>query len=276
MFQDIAPHIFHNEFTPRPPRDEDYVFLYQKNAALLQEKNGAAALPTVETVKKEFPEAAEALTYLFTVDGTGIFLSTRAVPERKDFKPAPVFAFRELTPDWMAFAGATAFHLAGWYEARRYCGRCGTMTAPKSDERALVCPKCGLVEYPKISPVVIVAITDGDRLLLTKYAAGYNRYALVAGYAEVGETLEDAVRREVMEEVGLRVKNLRYYESQPWAFSQSLLSGFRAELDGDPEPRIDRKELSEAVWFDRRAIPPGDSTMSLTWTMVEAFRAGEL
>ncbi|MCL2610926.1 MAG: NUDIX domain-containing protein, partial [Defluviitaleaceae bacterium] len=122
------------------------------------------------------------------------------------------------------------------------------------------------------SPVIIVGIIDGERILLTKYASGYDRYALVAGFVEIGETLEDAVRREIKEEVGLNVCNIRYYKSQPWAFSQSLLMGFFADVYGDDNVTIDKRELSEATWFHREDIPKGYTTISLTWTMIEAFR----
>ena len=185
--------------------------------------------------------------------------------------------FRKFEPGWLAFAGATAAHLGQWYAQRRFCGKCSAPLSHKPDERALLCKDCGLVEYPKIAPVVIAGIIDGDRLLLTRNAAGtYRQYALVAGYVEIGETLEDAVRREVLEEVGLHVKNIRYYKSQPWAFSGSLLSGFFVELDGSDQITLDTRELSEAVWLRREDIPPAPSGFSLTWTMIEAFRLGQV
>lgn len=240
----------------------------------MEETGGVLTLPRYEVSAETFPEAVNDLIYLFSVDETAFFLTLREVPETGQFKYQNAFVFRDLKPSWMAFAGATASHLALWYETHRYCGRCTTPMVHKKDERAVVCPQCGNIEYPRISPVVIVGITDGDRILLTKYAAGYNRYALVAGFVEIGETLERTVQREVLEEVGLNVKNIRYYKSQPWAFSGSVLSGFYADLDGSDIVTVDKNELAEADWFDRQSIPPGDSTMSLTWTMVEAFRSG--
>ena len=141
----------------------------------------------------------------------------------------------------------------------------------------MVCPLCGHISYPQICPSVIVAITDKDRILLTKYASGHSsfkRYALVAGYSEVGESLEDTVRREVMEEVGLRVKNIRYYKSQPWAFSGSLLMGFFCDLDGSDEITLDADELSEAAWFHRDEINLEDDHISLTREMIIKFKEG--
>lgn len=145
----------------------------------------------------------------------------------------------------------------------------------------MACPSCGQVSYPQICPSVIVAITDNDKILLTKYASGhssYQNYALVAGYSEVGESLEDTVRREVMEEVGLRVKNIRYYKSQPWSFSGALLVGFACEVEGSREISMDEEELSAAVWFRRGEMPKNRSQadISLTGEMMQAFEEGLL
>ena len=141
---------------------------------------------------------------------------------------------------------------------------------------ASFCPKCGHTYYPRNSPVVIIAIVDGDRILLTRYnRGGYRRHSLVAGFVEIGETLEDAVRREVMEEVGLRVKNIRYCESQPWPFSSSLIAGFFADVDGDPTVHLNtdgQDELAEGVWVSRDELVLEDSGMSLTWDMIRKFK----
>ena len=273
VFQDIEPHEFRNEYTPRNPSATDFVIFFKNNAVLTETLDSIVSLPRFREAAERFPVAAE-LTYLFSLDGTAFYLTFYEAAETETLKYENLFAFRELKPGWLAFAAATACHLALWYDTHRFCGRCAVPTAHKPDERAVVCPVCGNTEYPKIAPVVIVGITDGDKLLLTKYAAGYSRYALVAGFVEIGETLEGAVRREVLEEVGLKVKNIRYFKSQPWAFSGSLLSGFFAQLDGSGEVTVDTKELAEATWFDRNNIPHGGNTMSLTWTMVEAFRDG--
>ncbi|MBR0328228.1 MAG: NUDIX domain-containing protein, partial [Selenomonadaceae bacterium] len=129
---------------------------------------------------------------------------------------------------------------------------------------------CGLIEYPKISPAVIVAVTDGDKLLLTRYAdRPYRGPALIAGFVEIGETLEDTVRREVLEEVGLHVKNIRYYKNQPWSFTDTMLVGFYCDLDGEAEIHLDRNELCEGVWMDRSELPVRENDVSLTAEMIE-------
>ena len=129
--------------------------------------------------------------------------------------------------------------------------------------------------YPRINPAVIVGVTDGDRLLLTKYRGrAYKKYALVAGFTEIGESFEQTVAREVMEETGLKVKNIRYYKSQPWGFADNILAGYFCEVDGDPTIRMDQEELSVAEWFQRDAIPVEPEDLSLTNEMIIHFKQG--
>ena len=144
------------------------------------------------------------------------------------------------------FAAYTAFHLWNWYQTSRFCGACGSPTAYDHTERAMVCPACGNRIYPRINPAVIVGVIRGDSLLITRYREGFRHNALVAGFAEIGETLEETVQREVMEEVGLKVRNIRYYKSQPWGIASDLLAGFFCEVDGDDTIRMDPHELKYA------------------------------
>ena len=137
----------------------------------------------------------------------------------------------------------------------------------------MVCPKCGLIEYPKICPAVIVAVSDGERLLVSRYRdRPFRGWALIAGFVEIGETLEDTVRREVLEETGLRVKNLRYYKSQPWALSGSLLAGFFCELDGDDTISLQEDELSVGKWAHADDLELEDDGISLTREMILKFK----
>ena len=129
--------------------------------------------------------------------------------------------------------------------------------------------------FPKIAPAVIVGVTHGDKILMTKYAGReYKRYALIAGFTEIGETAEETVKREVMEEVGLAVKNIRYYKSQPWAFSDTEMIGFFAELDGDDKIRLQEDELSEAGWYTREEIPDDARLISVGTEMKMYFKYG--
>ena len=152
----------------------------------------------------------------------------------------------------------------------------GSGPSPDLVERMLRCPKCGNLIYPKIAPAVIVAVTRGDQILMTRYQGrDYKGYALIAGFTEIGETAEDTVRREVMEEVGLQVKDLRYYGSQPWGADANLLLGFFARLDGPSAIHLDRQELSQAGWYHRDEIDLPPDGVSLTNHMIQAFRRGE-
>ena len=182
---------------------------------------------------------------------------------------------RELESKDACFGAMTAWHLYNWYRSNRFCGRCATPTVHDNKERMVRCPKCGNLIFPRISPAVIVAVTDGDRLLLSKYAGrGYTRYALLAGYTEIGETIEQTVHREVMEEVGLKVKNLRYYKSQPWGVDGNVLMGFYCDLDGDDTIHLDEQELALAEWHHRSALPAKDDGISLTREMIRTFEEG--
>lgn len=184
----------------------------------------------------------------------------------------PVRSLIARNGDPQALAVATGLHLRTWYQDNRCCGRCGGRMAHSTTERALVCIACGHIVYPRISPAVIVAVTDGDRLLLTRYARGnYRRRALVAGFVEIGETPEEAVVREVWEECGVRVKDVRYFASQPWGLSGSLMLGFFASLDGDPEITLQDGELDWAGWVPRDEIDDTDD-YALGRALINAFK----
>ena len=186
-------------------------------------------------------------------------------------------SFRYAEPQYLAFAGITGYQLNNWYRNRKFCGRCGHKMRHDEKERMMRCDHCGNMEFPKICPAVIIGVTDGDKILMSKYAGrAYKKYALLAGFTEIGETIEETVQREVMEEVGLKVKNIRYYKSQPWSFSDTILMGFYCDLDGEEEITLDREELALAEWFRRDEIPVEPSRDSLTNEMIIKFKNGEV
>lgn len=277
MIQDISPSRYDVGFQPRAPLDDDYVMVMRDKQVLMTNQGEMAYLPRLGDLAEQVPALPDNLVYLFRVDDRAYFLHTAETSAaRNGFFYRDSQAFRDMQPSWMAFAGITACHLAAWYGRHRFCGGCGQPMLPKTAERALLCSHCGEVVYPTIAPAVIVGVVDGERLLMTRYAnRPYSKLALVAGFVEVGETLEDTVRREVLEEVGVRVGAIRYYKSQPWAFSGSLLVGFYAELDGSPEITMDAAELQEALWLERSELPKEDSGVSLTGEMIAVFRDGK-
>ena len=183
----------------------------------------------------------------------------------------------QMQPREEAFAGMNAHHLYTWYESNRFCGRCGSVLVHDKKERMLRCPKCHNMVFPKIAPAVLAAVQHKGRLLLTKYAHGDGNYALVAGFVEIGETAEQCVAREVMEETGLCVKNIKYYDSQPWGFAGNLMIAYTAELDGDDDTiRVDHSELAVAEWVAPEDIPEISDYNSLTREMIRRFRLGRL
>ncbi|MGI6665107.1 MAG: NAD(+) diphosphatase [Christensenellaceae bacterium] len=271
MLHDIAPHVFSNHYEEKTPQAEDIVLYYEEDKILLQEENEALLLPCLSQLKKASPENLE---YLFSIDATSFFLARENI-EAEGFSMYPVQLLRETAEPWIGFAGATGWQLNRWEENHQFCSRCGSKMRHSSWERALVCPACNLREYPKISPAVIMAVTDGDRLAMIKGKGSTSgRYHLIAGYVEIGETLEQAVAREVYEEVGLRVKNIKYYKSQPWPFSDTIMVGFTAELDGEDVFTLQESEIAEAKWVKRDEIPPSGASGSVGNELIENFRRG--
>lgn len=273
MIQDIAPHIYHNEMQFCAPRQDDLVLHFLPDDRLYYSlSEGALRYPTV----RECGAAPDSLTYLFSIDETAYFLLTRDEPLAKQngFSYAPARALRALAVGAHMYAAAVGGSLWRWYTHQKFCGACGATMEKSKIERAMVCPVCGNTVYPKICPAIICAVYDGERLLLTRYRdRAFTKYALIAGFHEIGETIEQTVHREVMEETGLKVKNLRFYKSQPWVYTDSLLMGFFAELDGSDKITLQQSELSEAAWFSRGEIPHDHSGISLTGEMIERFRA---
>ena len=277
MLQDMAVGRLENEYRNIAAGPEDRILCFREGQVLLRRgADDALMLPTVSRMAAwETPVSPR---YIFRLGGQNYFLWTDTAPEAVDggYAYEPVRQLRQLRSKEVCFAVMTAWHLYSWYRANRFCGCCGAAMVHDSRERMLRCPDCGNMVYPRISPAVIVAVTNGDRILLSKYAGrAYTRYALLAGYTEIGETVEETVHREVMEEVGLRVKNLRYYKSQPWGVDGNVLMGFFCDLDGSDTIRIDERELAMADWYFRDSLPAHDDGISLTREMIRVFEEGK-
>ena len=278
MIQDIGPHHLDNQYRPAPPDKECYALYYEDHAALVKKTDEGIEFPRFRELERLNPEIYEDYIYLFSVDDERYYLVQEINREPlSEFTMENTEIFRAADPQHYAFAGITGYQLHNWYRNHKYCGRCGRLMVRDEKERMLRCDACHNMEFPKISPAVIVGVVDGDRILMSKYSGRtYKKYALLAGFTEIGETVEETVKREVMEEVGLHVENLRYFGSQPWGFSDSLISGFFADLDGDGTIQLDRDELAEAVWLSRDELPPQAVDISITAAMIEAFRKGEM
>ena len=278
MIQDLGKRKMHNQYENRKPKSGDRVFCFEDNKILVSRKaDGSLIVPTAEA----FSEST--VQYLFRIDEEGCFLLREGVKkeitelQKTGYFWESVRNLRDLSCKELAFGAATAHHLYQWYRDSRYCGRCGHATVHDQRERMLRCPVCGNAIYPKIAPAVIVGVISGDRILVTKYNGRvYKKYALIAGFTEIGETAEETVAREVMEEVGLRVKDITYYKSQPWGTDCNLLLGFFCRLDGDDTITMDREELSVAEWISREELKVRDDGISLTREMMRVFQEGEI
>ena len=273
MIQDIAPHIFSNAYAPKRPEATSYALYFNGHTVLAGKDSSTLRFPRFSELNGIEESVYEKAIYLFAIDNDCFYLVHQVPEEQPEFELKDIGLFRTSGPRHLAFAGITGYSLYKWYDNHQFCSHCGAKIVHHEKERMLHCQTCNNTEYPKIMPAVIIAVTNGNKILLSKYAnREYTRYALLAGFTEIGESVEETVKREVMEEVGLHVKNLRYYKSQPWAFSDTLLMGFFAEVEGDDSITLDREELALAEWFERENIPATESNISLTSEMIEYFR----
>lgn len=277
MIQDIYPHQFFLDYEISLPSSNDTVILFHRQNLYLTFEQTYPLYGDLD-----FSKVSANFIFLFAIDTQKYYLADIPENEADSFYSDqctnkflfsyPVRHLRNMRPMALSFAGYTAWHLYNWYQSSRFCGHCGSGMLPGTDERKMVCPNCHNEVFPRINPSVIVAVYDKDRLLMTKYA---NRpvswFVLIAGFIEIGETAEDTVRREVMEETGIKVKNIRYYGSQPWGIPGNLTLGFTAELDGSDEITLDTGELAEGRWFRREDVPVPDDELSITSALIHAF-----
>lgn len=272
MIQDIAPSVFNNHFENFGASDSDSGVYFEEGRLLCcyEDEKQELRFPLIS----DFGDSES--VYLFSINNHKYFLI-----QGKTFLPSG-FSFYDmkelrrfsLKSNKEIFAAYSAYHLWKWYSANKFSGCCGKPTVHDTVERALICPDCGTKIYPRINPAVIIGIINGDKILITKYRTGYAHSALVAGFTEFGETLEQTVERESMEEVGLKVKNIRYYKSQPWGMAEDLLAGFYCEVDGDDSIKMDEGELKYAEWVSRQDIELQPSDYSLTNEMMKLFKSG--
>lgn len=280
MIQDIFPLVMKNEYEKKVPASNDRVLSFHEDCIFVREGGRSDYLCYGELADwcRVNGESMPAAVYLFSLGECAYFLAS--LPEafvkeaqENGFSFVRMFAMRRKKPKELVFAAATAWHLYVWYRDNRFCGRCGQRLLHSETLRMLSCPCCGSQVFPKIAPAVIVGVTNGESILLTKYAdREYKRYALVAGFTEIGETAEETVRREVFEETGLFVSEPRYYGSQPWGFDLNLLLGYFCEVKEPSALRLDEKELASAAWVHYSDLPDDEEGLSLTQQMIRSFR----
>ena len=220
-----------------------YIFQHQN---LLVDQN--LQLPEVEKLASDLPLHQN--DHVIARD----LLENEAIPEGYQLVP-----IRELIQSWSTtefLQASRAVQLLEWRRNHKFCSHCGHVTEIHSKEYAMVCPGCSYHQYPRVQPCIITIITKGDNeVLLAKSVHNKsNMYGLIAGFVEVGETLEEAVQREAFEEVGLRLKNIRYMSSQPWPFPSNLMIAFHAEYDSG-EIQLQVEEISEAQFFRFDQLP---------------------
>lgn len=294
MIHEIEPHKMDNQFGIQDPKLGDFFIRYNGSKTLLKKVGDNYEIPKVGDFFTDCGEAGKKSLddfeghYLFNIDGVAYFLDDSLVGCAKNedcvgaaeaSDNAAVFeymgnrTFRTMEDVTQRLGGATAAHLAHWESLHKFCGRCGNITIRGDKERSIICPKCNNIMYPRISPVVIVAVSNGDKLLMAHNKDNPNpRRFLISGFVEIGESLEQAAHREVLEEAGVKIKNVKYFGSQPWPFSDSLIAGFTAELDGDDTIHMQEEELSEALWVERKDIPEYETDVSISCCLIENFR----
>lgn len=285
MIQDIYPHKLYNQYDPAAVISECDTVLNIFSGRILVQKEQFERNILQFPSKKDFDgcgaeEKPYQYIYLFTVDSERYFLlqgqlDVNLLPVGYDYVEERSMRKEGIGPDENMFAAVTGRHLADWYRDTQFCGRCGHRMVHSLKERAMTCEECRYTAYPRIMPAVIVGVKNGDSLLLTKYKTGFGHNALIAGFTEIGETAEETVAREVMEEAGIKVKNIRYYKSQPWGTANDLLLGYFCELDGDPAITMDDNELKYAEWVKREDIVLQPGSFSMTNEMMKRFKMGD-
>lgn len=247
-------------------------FIFDKDMLMVEKKNDKASIPYFDNIEKTGLDTTKSI-YLGRLDTYPCFAvqqnDSGVYPEAFGFEVLrQLFGALEEELFWLA---ARAYHLVNWDQKSRFCGQCGKGTQLLKTEHAKACPECGLVAYPKISPAIIVAITKRDKILLARGNRFTSKfYSVLAGFVEPGENLEECVKREVLEEVGIHVNNIRYFGSQPWPFPDSLMLGFTAEYAGG-ELKPDPSEILTADWFSADSLPDIPGSLSIARRLIDNF-----
>jgi NAD+ diphosphatase len=259
-----------------PPLEQSepaWWFIFKNDDLLVQLHDDVTYIPCLPDLDQLYLKPIH-IQYLGTLDGRHCY---SAEIDDQDAITPDGMAFRKLRPlfetlpEGMFWIAARAFQIMHWDRTHQYCGRCGHPTQQLPRERAKVCPECGLTSYPRISPAIIVAVVK-DRQLLLAHASRFPEglYSVIAGFVEPGETFEECVRREVKEEVGIDVKDIQYFGSQPWPFPDSLMVAFTAHYAGG-DIHVDGIEVTEAGWFTADNLPAIPGKISVARKLIDWF-----
>jgi NAD+ diphosphatase len=256
-------------------------FVFQRGKILAAAGNGRATVPQCRDAA-DLGFAPLRTHYLGLLQGRHCFACQIAddAPAVPGMRPVALrAALLGEMDETVATVAGRAFQIVEWDRTHQYCGACGGRTGLEQLERARRCPQCELLFFPRVAPVVMVLVTRGRQLALTR-KAGYpqGRYTVVAGFVEAGETLEEAIARETREEIGVEVSGIRYFSSQPWPFPHSLVVAFNAEYAGGTLT-ADGVELEDARWFDVDALPELPEPVHVSRRLIDAtvarLRSGE-
>jgi NAD+ diphosphatase len=252
--------------------DSDWWFVFRGDALLVMDKAGSTVIPCYGDLA-DINQSLIRNHYLGKVNG----ISCYAGEVDENIQVDGALSFVGLRPllgilseDIFSMAGR-AFQVIHWDRTHQFCGRCGSRTEPKVEERAKICTQCRLINYPRVSPAIIVAVIKDSEILLARSPRyQYSFYSVLAGFVEPGETFEECVSREVREEVGIDVENIRYLSSQPWPFPHTLMVGFTADYAGG-EITVDKDEITEARWFKADNLPVIPRPGTISYQLIEWF-----
>ena len=250
--------------------DSAHAFAFTDGRLIVVDRDSQPDIPDLAGVRALADHTA--LHYLGELDGRGCVAVALppSVELRAGWQASGLRALFLRLPDAMLSLAARALQIVEFDATHRFCGRCGTATAARDGERARECPACRLVVYPRVAPAMMVLVIRGREVLLARaprFPAGM--YSALAGFVEPGETIEDCVRREVREEVGIEVDRIAYFASQPWAFPHSLMIAFTAHYAGG-ELVPDQEEIADAKWFALDALPSLPSPVSIARHLIDA------
>jgi NAD+ diphosphatase len=247
---------------PEGNRHDPYLFLFRGDEILVIEDTEGLKVPKAGFLEETGIRIPPDTIFLGMLDAVPCYLAiSEDLDINKSGSHGTRILFSALRPllgsfdDELFRTAGIASQLAHWLRTHRYCGRCGNRTVLSENERSLVCKSCGLICYPRISPAIIVAVKRNTKILLARshrFRAGL--YSVLAGFVEPGENLEGCLRREVLEEVGITVTDIRYFGSQPWPFPHSLMIAFTARYAGG-EIVPDPSEIVDACWFEKDRLP---------------------